>query len=160
MEDAKQASTVRPPTTQTQLKEATTEAAEKVKAMSNRVEDAFYGDDDSIATMKEGDETSIASSIAASAYLSKRGTNDQPLTRVNANISQHDDRSVASSVAWETMLSKQNQTDARLEKLDTTLDRILQFIQSDKTSNPTPSTNQTETGSQQQMNAESSGQDA
>ena len=43
---------VRLSTTQTQLKEATIEAAQKVKAMSNRVEATFYDNNNSMTTMK------------------------------------------------------------------------------------------------------------
>jgi hypothetical protein len=64
----------------------------KVKAMTNRADVAFYGDNDSIAIMEEGYEASEAGSTKYS--LSK---SSQLLASTTTNHST-DNRSIASSV--------------------------------------------------------------
>ena len=115
-------------TNKTSIEHTRKEAVEKVYAMANRTEVAYYGEDDSIATIKNGVEliSAIDYSMADSNIRSRAKANS--IASIITNNSQLDDKSVASSITWEIMISKQSQTDAKLDKIDSTLDKILQFI--------------------------------
>ena len=165
MEKAIKSSTVCPPTSKEDVNRVVLEktkeaAAEKIRAMTNRAEAAYYGEEDSIATMEEGVELKSTSEHGSVVTTSKSSMKHNPCVSVTTNPFLADDKSIASPVTWETMISKQSQTDARLDKVDSTLDKILQFMQSGQTSNLPPNSSVSETGSQQHQSDKSSANNA
>ena len=105
------------------------EAEKKVKVMTNKAEAAYYHKDDSIAIIEN--RVKIESTIEYSTIVSNTSSKrkHQIIISIVINLLQAEDKLVASSVTLETILSKQSQTDARLDKVDSILDKILQFIQ-------------------------------
>ena len=97
--------------------------------MINRAEAAYYRKDNFITTIEDRVEliSAIDHSIVISNIRSRAKAN--PIASVITNNSQSDDKLVVSSIIWEIIILKQSQTDARLDKVDSTLDKILQFVQ-------------------------------
>ena len=121
--------------------------ADKVNTMTNRVEVAYYGEENLIAIIEDRVELMSSSEYSIVVSECKSITKYNPMSSVITNSLPSDNKSITSSVIWETMLSKQSQIDARLNKVDSTLDKILQFMQWEQASNLPPTITNTETRS-------------
>jgi len=103
MEEAKKSSTVRPLISKEDINRAVLEktkeaAAEKVRAMTNQAEAAYYGKEDSIATIEDVVELILTSEYSSVVTISKSSTKYNPYTSVITNFSLADDKSIFSSV--------------------------------------------------------------
>ena len=111
IEEAKKSSTICPPTSKEDINRAVLEktkeaAAEKVRAITNQAEVAYYGKEDSIDTMEDGVELTSILEYGLVITTSKSSIKHNPYASAITNSFLADDKSIASLVTWETMLSK------------------------------------------------------
>jgi len=111
IEEAKKSSTICLPISKEDINRVVLEkikkvAAEKVRAMTNQVEVAYYGEEDSIAIIEDGVELSLTSEYGSVVTISKLSTKHNLYASVITNSSLADNKSITSLVTWETMLSK------------------------------------------------------
>ena len=105
------------------------EASDRINALNNSAEAAYYKEDDSITTMGSLVGTDISRSIQDSAsYTSPRGSPTRP-SPPKENIL--DNQSVTSSITMESFTNLQNQVqaqDSKLTQMSTLLGRMAEVV--------------------------------